>query len=163
MKKKKVRKIETRLLKRIKAHILKEPKRLDMNLLVDIKHNETIGYELPNTKDRQWPACGTVGCIAGWAVLLSGGKPITCGSEEGWWEKGAKLLGLNTAMANRLFSTPLNALDEWDALYPLHEDERPDTWPKKFANRYVDAKTPRGRALATAARIDHFIKTKGAE
>jgi len=37
------------------------------------------------------------------------------------------------------------------------------TWPKRFRNRYAKAKTPIMRAKIAAARIDHFIKTQGAE
>jgi hypothetical protein len=50
------------LLLKVKQAILDEPARMNMEVFVD----DSDGYI---NLDHQ-PACGTVGCIAGWAVLL---------------------------------------------------------------------------------------------
>lgn len=53
------------LLHRIQAHILEEPKRLDMeNWFTKEADKHYMPYMVP--------ACNTVGCIAGWATQLSG-------------------------------------------------------------------------------------------
>lgn len=52
------------LLQDVKRAILKEPKRANMQCYVDTQLPKDGG-----------PACGTVGCFAGWVTLLSGYKP----------------------------------------------------------------------------------------
>jgi len=50
---------------RIKAHILEEPKRLDIhNWFTSLRH----------VRPEQRPSCGTIGCFAGWAHILAGGS-----------------------------------------------------------------------------------------
>src|ERR1700739_464311 len=66
-KKKRVRglnKEAVKLLRQVKDHILEEPKRLSMGSWMVI-------YPTGFPTSASWlPACGTVGCIAGWTVLL---------------------------------------------------------------------------------------------
>jgi hypothetical protein len=137
--------MNVRLLRRVAKHISEEPRRLDMGVLTDIRTKYEYGDDAP--------PCGTVGCIAGWACLLTGSKP-----QHAWqggfnyWDKGAKLLGLSPIQAKRLFSRP----DE-------HPEFPHEEWPVRFARRHERAKTHRGRAKATVDHIEHFIKTKGAE
>lgn len=132
------------LLRKIQKHILAEPERFAMSWwcgtgdpgkpLLDDSFGES------NIDALIAPECGTVACIAGWAVLLSDGKDGIYSSryiQERAWE----LLGEKAE--RRLFHTC--------------------KWPGKFANRYEKAKTRKGKAQAAASRIDHFIKTKGAE
>ena len=58
-------KLNVRLLRRIQRHILAEPKRLDMRswLIMYSKQQATENSSIPR--------CGTVACIAGWAVALT--------------------------------------------------------------------------------------------
>lgn len=105
-----------KLIQKVQAHILEEPRRFDMAVLVQ----QYSGYmletdqNLPNA-DRCYPACGTVGCIAGWSVLLSdvptknmtdivkvAGKLQSnyhSDYRQGTWRRAAKLLGLAIAPA----------------------------------------------------------------
>jgi hypothetical protein len=127
--------MKTKLLREVAKHIAEEPRRLNMHLIstrVDPSRHEA-------------PPCGTVGCIAGWACMLSG-----MGIDEANWRKGEEILGLTSDQSMKLFDFPTT-------------DGFNDGWPRKFGKRYVNAKTPRGRMLATVARIEHFIATKGAE
>lgn len=126
--------MNTRLLRRVAKHIAEEPRRLDMYKIAGhVAEDESFN-----------PPCGTVGCIAGWACMLEGS---TVG--QATWAKGRRLLELDDKEAFQLFDYPIGG--------PT------DGWPAKFANRFLRAKTPRGRASATTARIEHFIKTKGRE
>lgn len=136
--------MKTRLLKKVAEHIKEEPRRLDMEKWTDVVD--------PVYADS--PPCGTVGCIAGWACMLNGDKPTPGGgSQIYFFSRGQELLGLTKDQADRLFTAPALAF-EWKSA---------PTWPKKFARRYEKAKTPKGRASATLARIEHFIATKGRE
>jgi hypothetical protein len=77
----KVKKINVKLLRKVRRHILAEPKRVNMGRFIYRKED-----------------CGTVACIAGWAVTLSGEElpyHISARAEE--------LLGLNWRQASYLF------------------------------------------------------------
>ena len=133
-KEKGIQKMNVRLLRRVAKHIAEEPRRLDMYKIA----------AKTSTGQTDTPPCGTVGCIAGWACLLSGSS--VHGSS---WSKGMKLLGLTNEQAFRLFDYPIGCSG--------------DGWPARFGQRFINAKTSRGEASAAIARIWHFIKTKGAE
>jgi hypothetical protein len=136
--------VNTRLLRRVQKHILAEPRRLNMDCLLD-----SVSVERKTN-----PPCGTVGCIAGWAAFLTQGAAAHVSSES--WLGAQDALALTSEQALRLFVEPKYAVEK--SLY--YGDE---TWPLKFARKYLSAKTARQRAKVTAARIDHFIATKGAE
>ena len=149
------KKMNVKLLRKIQEHILEEPRRLNM---------ENWGAKDFSVSRADDPPCGTVGCIAGLACWLEGKRPtlvrdfnFRLGRYESHLDyayaerTGAKLLGLTKADAARLFFVE----DVWF-------DETPH-WPARFRNRYKGAKTPRGKAKVTSDRIDHFIKTNGAE
>lgn len=126
------------LLRKIQKHIIQEPRRLDMNV---IRH-------FVDPKGKENPPCGTVGCIAGWANVLSGNYEkfdYYIGLSE-----AASTLGLDLGQRERLFTEPI-----------LYNDRDIDGWPEKYAVRYLKAKTANERARATSDRIEHFIKTKG--
>lgn len=97
-------KLNVRLLNRIKKHLLEEPKRYFQGWWA-VPADEVVyrGEDGP-------PACGTQGCIAGWAVLLDSKKTswkrlITQHEEDNYFEnKATKLLGLDTQQASALFS-----------------------------------------------------------
>lgn len=79
-----------------------------------------------------FPKCGTVGCIAGWACLLSGNNGFIDA-----FDPAATLLNLDNP--GRLFYE--------------------DNWPEPFATQYAKAKRPSQRAKTAAARIEHLITT----
>lgn len=126
--------MNVKLLKRIKARILKEPDHFRMD---------------------KW-TCGTAYCVGGWACVLSRVKlrvshdygelvkPTNyerLSSQHEVFVRAKKLLGLTTKQAERLFVE--------------------EQWPSGLvatgeASRVV-------KARLAASRIDHFIATKGRE
>lgn len=78
------------LLRRVKAHILKEPRRIDMSTWVEYEW-----YDDENDRSRPWPKCGTVGCIGGWVEVLSD-APTN-------WHAAKELLKINDEQAGELF------------------------------------------------------------
>jgi len=137
-----------KLLRRVKRHILAEPKRLDMNQWVK--------------PSRQSP-CGTAACIAGWTVLLSGpeekiaevsktrtlyeaNEAAIGGFGVGIGERARQLLGLTYEQSVRLFHVKAAWVN--------------GVWPTEFARRYTSTKTTKAeKAKVAAERIDHFIRT----
>ena len=143
-------KMNVSLLQQIRASILEEPRRLDMDTWVERSSSAP---------------CGTISCIAGHAVLidmlnradktfrnkmfLADNLPLL-GEISG---KARKLLGLASTQRDKLFFVRY--------------------WPDKFREQYSDVmnynmfaeelKKPARAQLAkiTAQRINHFIKTKG--
>jgi hypothetical protein len=96
--------------------------------------------------------CGTTCCIAGWADYLFNGKKAHEARAKAelsnymvsWEYVAAKALGLDYCQAHTL-------------TYPG------SGWPVPFCTAYTRAKTPKQRAKVAARRIEHFIKTGGAE
>lgn len=123
-----------RLLKQIKAAILKEPKQFVMSDWF--------------TKYMDWtiPNCGTAACIGGWAIALANkvnpeeAKEIFL-REENNEQTPEKLLKLTGEQEDKLF---------------YHSN-----WPERFQFKSTDGAL--ARAKKAAKRIDHFIETEGAE
>lgn len=127
-------KLNVRLLRRVKRHILEEPKRFIMDAVI---YRGKPGEYFHSDGDTQVvPDCGTACCIAGWAIKLAG-KRIN--SRGGNLDKAADLLGLDQKGNSRLFLA--------------------DDWPARFRQRYSNAITAQERAKIAAARIDHLITT----
>lgn len=85
------------------------------------------------------PECGTVACIAGWALLL-GKQRLVEGSP--WYSverRAEKILGLSK--------------DSGESLFRVYG------WPARLCEKYRSATTPAKRAKIAAARIDHLIAT----
>lgn len=118
--------MNTKLLRKIKKHILEEPKRLRM-----------WGWV---SKSRRSP-CGTAACIGGWAVILSGKYSQEMNSDD-IRKKAQRLLGFRGMKAARLFG--------------------PDFWPDQF-HAGISGNGKKRTAEVAAKRIEHFIKTDGAE
>lgn len=128
------------LLLEVKKTILAEPKRLNMRKWLDVVRS-----------GKGNPSCGTVACIAGWAMVLSSPRRksfkktantvIDEQSFLGMEIDAQEKLGITDSQAQRLFYT--------------------DNWPMKFWQAYEVASGPVEQAQAAADRIDHFIKTKG--
>ncbi len=132
-----------KLLRAVKRAILAEPKRLNMHTC------------MLHRRGRGAPRCGTVGCIAGWALLIDNRKRgQTFAQVErrlnfgvlGEWHThfgplARELLGLTRRQASQLFLL--------------------EGWPTSLRRAYDRAPTFQGRAVACAERIDLFIKTEG--
>jgi len=145
------RKINVKLLRKIAKHISEEPKRLAMSDWVQkLGQKDWLGLETSEVFDsnyalacqtHEFAKCGTAACIGGWALLFHGKRATD--RADSTQRRAGKLIGIDKDQSERLFFV--------------------ESWPDKFCGRYKNAKTPRGKASAAVARIEHFIKTKGAE
>lgn len=131
--------INVPLLRKVQKFLLAEPRRFDMTEWINPSEYSNVLKE---------PPCGTACCIAGATYLIA--KKITpCGEIAGTAEAyevslaATKALIIDSDQESRLYLT--------------------SGWPKRFQKAYHKAKTPLARAKAGVARIEHFIKTKGAE
>lgn len=127
--------MNVKLLRKVKKHILEEPRRYDQDATVCTSQPGS-----PYEGKHVYPACGTIACIGGWALVLSGKKNS---SDLGI---ARQLLDLDYEQADRLFGGIGGG-----------------NWPELFDNAYLKAKTLRGRVRVAARRIEHFIKTEGRE
>ena len=133
--------MNTKLLRKVQKFLLKEPRRFDMlDWLAPSAFSNTV---------LEKPPCGTTCCIAGAAFILDRkvepGKALT---EYETYQISVRdiatdALGLDLDQRERLFYTA--------------------DWPVKYCVAYHRAKTQRQRVKVGVARIEHFIKTKGAE
>ena len=124
--------MNVKLLRKVKRHILAEPKRLYMPAYIIRKED---GMDI----SRPFARCGTAACIAGWTYILSvkSKTPPRTGDEH---TEAAELLGLTELQADRLFL--------------------PGNWPLDFRDGLTGDGKPETAKVA-AARIEFFIKTKG--
>jgi hypothetical protein len=128
--------INVRLLKEVRACILEEPKRLVMGWWC---RKGTVGEIL---RQRDYgrsvivPSCGTVACIGGWAVLLSGKLDIQWPS----FDTVCRVLGLTLEQGMLLLT-----VSGWGV----------------FGEAFVKAKTPTKRAKIAVQVIDLFLETGG--
>lgn len=152
-------KMNVKLLRRIQKHISAEPRRFNMHFWG--KHySQYVNLHYSNV-----PPCRTAGCIAGTACILTGDiQPKKL--------KGIKaLLNGDYGYIDFPLSTPFRARralgltkEQADRLFLLSTMSRSgNSWPDNFELRFNAATTSRQRAKVAVARIDHFIKTKGAE
>lgn len=137
-------KINTRLLRRVQKHILAEPQRYDQDKVLIVPEDY---YYNPIRK----PACGTVGCIAGWATLLADGKKEISETPSPFqisrtYEHARKLLGLDEEQFQRLCGFSAD-------------------WPFEFRQEYIDDPQSQNdlvhNAQLASKRIDKFIESKG--
>lgn len=130
--------MNVKLLRKVAKHILSEPKRLRMlNWIMrgapgEIRKAQSDGWGESGTI--RFPACGTVGCIAGWTCMLSGQEEL--GDVV---PNARKLLRINAEAAVRLFYVA--------------------DWPRHFRDRYFKATRQRERAKIVGEVIEDFIKT----
>jgi hypothetical protein len=129
-------KLNVKLLRRIQQHILEEPRRLDMG-----------NWKSTRTDGPCAPPCGTVACIAGWALVLSG-KSIP--EFENIAHDAAELIGVQHTQ-----SGDVNVDEDCQAgkLFLRFE------WPEPFVSQFADATDISQRAQITANRIEHLITT----
>lgn len=132
--------MNTRLLRRIQRHILEEPKRVDMIRFIARRGSKKAAAH-GATHGLEFPECGTVGCIAGWAATFTTSRKFRYNSTG---VIAAKALKLSCVEAEILFFE--------------------DAWPDKFKLPLwnLEAQTPE-YARVVSDRIEHFIKTKGRE
>ena len=132
-------KLNIKLLQRIKAHILEEPKRYEQ---------ATYGAKL--LPEEGGPACGTVACLAGWAVVLSGKRLLdkdgSCRIDVDTLAYKLTGLGPKGFMADKYY-------EKFGSVFGTGGG-----WPKRFATRLEKAKTPKGRARVAADYIDFMIQ-----
>lgn len=130
-----MKKINIRLLRKVQAAILRKPRQFQMAML--FSGRDSMGK--PAT------GCGTAACVAGWAIFLA--KRAKRLEDIRWPHSeltvATKALGLSNHQSCILFD---------DA-----------NWPTPFKDKYWSAKTAQGKARVAAKRIEHFIKTKGAD
>lgn len=138
------RKVNIELLEKVRSHILEEPRRLDMEDWIDYVAGKP-----------ESPACGTTGCIAGWAVLLTIPELIGCASD-------------NSGLPEKFLDIIWNTNEEATRLLDLSEDEETrlfylDEWPESYRLAYNAARSQDQKASVTASRISLFIQTKGTD
>lgn len=144
--------LNTKLLLKVKKHILAKPSRLHMaQWLVRANENmESIFKNVIKKKGRKYitnldttygepttqllPDCGTVGCIAGWTALLSS-------TPDKIYHYGDACDLLGGYQTSSLF-------------YPTH-------WPEEYYIKYRLAKNQRERAKIVGQVIDLFIAGGG--
>lgn len=138
------------LLRKIQAAVIQEPKRLYMDKWIMIEGDAAEPGDMAEIIE--YPACGTVGCIAGWAVILNDQKG---NSVKNTARKFLAGIFLRTSQLAK------EALDlEHDAagrLFYVHY------WPTKYAQDYSHTQDPVEKAKVAVARIEHFIATEGKE
>lgn len=128
------------LLRRVCKRVLEEPRRVDMSSWVSKNHFDG------------GPPCGTVGCIAGWAIMDRWSKKKLTKLTDG------DVLEMQVGAARNF--AKLIGVDPWSPLFKSLVYV--ESWPEPFRSRYVRAEaknSPRLRALATVARVKHYIKT----
>lgn len=155
--------MNVKLLRKIEEHILAEPKRLDMNFFVHKEGLKGNGlYEKGLLDAARYPACGTMGCIAGWAKLLSTPELISLDvklplARQKFMEEfrsggrtieaiAADLLEISATQAGRLFYV--------------------ESWPEEFEEQYNAAEERDNlleAAATTVARMEWFIETNGSD
>ena len=86
--------------------VLEEPKRLDMSLVVmrgaGIERYITERFWANPAQKVKTPSCGTVGCIAGWALTLAG-QTSENEYNMGMMDEARELLGLDFVQEAELF------------------------------------------------------------
>lgn len=140
------------MLRRIQAHILEEPRRLNMSTWgkcglepgdeIDRNYEQGIaGGDFHCLTPQSCPPCGTAGCLAGWTVMLEaldrGVRPYfgQCSMAD---VEAVRILGLDAKEAPKLFY--------------------PDNWDSDFWSEYKQATTPLELADITSRYIDWFIE-----
>jgi hypothetical protein len=121
------KRINVELLGRVRDHILEDTRRFNMDRYVNVAY----GTDAPH--------CGTIGCIAGWAVMLVEGIPeeISDSYYAGVAEDARRLLGLTYWEAENLFHVSM--------------------WPKEYKDRFLAADSIDEEAKVAADFINAII------
>ena len=128
--------LNVKLLRKIKRHILAVPNRFQMEWW---KTTDKPGTSVRlDGLDRRVPKCGTVCCLAGWALELSG--------------KDASIVDYVPGTAAELIGTP-----EAHNLFILNWWHKAVTNGQELSYAFVTAKTVRKQVSIVAQLIDQFI------
>jgi hypothetical protein len=143
--------VNVKLLRAVQRAILAEPSRLDMEVPLS-----TNPWDV-----ERMPTCGTVGCIAGWALVL---------------DKGGRTRKEPKAVADTIIKKAADPYLRWSQLRPkalkvlrLSPEQgqrlfQVENWPHELWEKHDDAGPQTKKAAqVTAARIDRFIETRGEE
>lgn len=130
----------------IKRQVLKEPRQFQM---ANFFENDLEEIEIPN--------CGTAACIGAWGICYvkhinpkqAMKRIVRAEKRKNWgagnpniaWKRGQSAIGLSDRQSELLFKF--------------------ECWPKQFRRLKRQGTLP--YAQQAARRIDHFIKTDGAE
>jgi len=133
--------LNVELLLKVKNHILEEPKRLRMSKWF-IKgtpngHGRSVSRGYGEPIDFEVPACGTVGCIAGWTELLNHPED---------YEGATGISGVHCGRAKN----ELGLIDQ--SLFFV------DCWPEPYKSDYYQAEDNQTRAQIVGALIDKLIE-----
>src|SRR5882672_4453118 len=141
-------KMNIKLLEKVKAAILAEPRRINMDHWLTKKIDTDQDVWLDAKPKHSEPPCGTVGCIAGWTVVLA---------------KRQREVKRRGAAVGDVFAIETIAGEVLD-LASSRALFYPNSWPEQFRLRLV-AQRHGTKAYATvvADRIDFFIKTNGTD
>lgn len=128
------------LLQKVKQAILDEPRKMDMNVWFDRfwadEEEKVRVLRLLGKEEAQLPPCGTIGCIAGWSVLL--GSSMDPGELVHVGSTAARLLDLDFEQAYDLFHTT--------------------TWPSDLREKLSDSEPGTIEyAQVVAEAIDRYI------
>ena len=100
--------------------IQREPKRYDQGDWIQlVEHGYAHGYVKQNM-----PACGTIGCVAGWVDLLVTGRSTIIDIDryaDKTQHRARRILGLTSAHADELFDS--NAVSAMRNVLPVARDE----------------------------------------
>lgn len=145
-------KINVELLKKVKKHILEEPRRLLMDDLV-VRKMDDEDFVADDGKMVKFASCGTAACIAEWSVLLTDGL----WPEGDLWRRAAKLLGIpkDQICSNGFYDDN----GEYISIPVLAEKLfYVDEWPVAYRIPYKKARSQKQRAKIAAKRIEAFIR-----
>ena len=130
------------LLNKVKAYILEEPKRFNMNWWGKRK-----GHICDPDGD-SIPPCGTVCCIAGTMYLLSHQENLKDISDSQFYDR---MLFDAEAYASDILETSVNNM------HPLFYIEN---WPEEFRIPYLNSYDLKEKAKITCERIDYYINVE---
>lgn len=134
---------QKKILRQVRDHILAEPKRLRMSKYITTQKTsglKTFHADSHRNEEVPFAPCGTAGCIAGWAVILSTPNIAPFELERthpyDLMVNAAKILGIT--------DTSLFFVEEW---------------PRRFSKPYMKAKTQKTRAKYAAKMINYWLRT----
>ncbi len=134
--------MNVKLLKKVRAEILKRPTQVNMQ--------EWFGRKRAKRGFPKIEACGTTGCIAGWIFTIGQDyNTIKTAKKEFYQTLSFGDVGERAGV--------LAEIDNQSDLFFIQY------WPEQFQKRLAKAKSPAEYAKVVADRITHFIKTNGDE
>lgn len=131
--------MNVKLLRKVKKHILAEPRRFVMwtwksTKEDNIERRNTFTSDASDNRQVKFAKCGTAACIAGWACILSKKE-----EPADFRVTAQRLLKIGYRDGESLFSV--------------------DSWPDEFRKAYQKSVTQPALVKIADARIEHFIKT----